>query len=102
VEAGARRCWPRRGCWLDAIWYEQLRERSVQNQTHSVLLGRLCAALRAKTESVADFHLEDWQGDQLPARGSYDLVPCRGCRPASFVVKPRLVKCGCQFPADLR
>jgi hypothetical protein len=40
-----------------------------------VLLGRFCATLRAKIENMTDIHLEDWQGDHLPARQLR-----RGCR----------------------
>src|SRR5690242_4675121 len=48
AEPGALLLAEARGRSLDAICYEQLRERSVHNQTHSVLIGRFYAALRAK------------------------------------------------------
>jgi protein involved in plasmid replication-relaxation len=77
-EAGAMLLAEARGCSLDEIWYEELRERSVQNLAHSVLIGVLYAALRAKIESMVDIQLEDWRGDHLLSRGNYDCVSVPG------------------------
>ncbi len=77
-EAGAEVLAEAHGCSVDDIWYEEVRERSVQNLTHSVLIGVLYAALRAKIESMADIQLEDWRGDHLLARGKYDAIAVPG------------------------
>lgn len=67
-----------RGLPIDEIAYEEPRERSVQTLTHSVLIGVLYAALRAKVESMADITLEEWRGDHILARGLYDVVSVPG------------------------
>jgi hypothetical protein len=66
------------GCSLDDLWYEDLRERSIQNQAHSVLIGVLYAALRAKIESMVDVQLEDWCGDHILSQRKYDAITVAG------------------------
>jgi hypothetical protein len=78
AEPGALLLAEARGRSLDEVWYEQLRERSVHNRTHSVLIGRFYAALRAKIETMAGIQLVDWRGDHVLARASYDLVAVPG------------------------
>jgi hypothetical protein len=63
-----------RGISIDMVPYEELRERSVQNQTHSVLIGQFYAALRAKIEAMHGLTFEAWQGDHLLARNNYDRI----------------------------
>jgi hypothetical protein len=77
-EGGAELLAEARGCSLDAIWYEDVRERSVQNLTHSVLIGLLYAALRAKIETMVDVQLDEWCGDHILARRNYDAITVAG------------------------
>jgi hypothetical protein len=77
-EGGAELLAEAHGCSLDEIWYEDLRERSIQNLTHSVLIGVLYAALRAKIESMVDVQLDEWCGDHLLSRQKYDAITVPG------------------------
>jgi hypothetical protein len=77
-EGGAEVLAEARGCSLDDIWYEDVRERSIQNLTHSVLIGVLYAALRAKIETMVDVQLEEWYGDHLLSRQNYDAITVPG------------------------
>jgi hypothetical protein len=74
TEPGAEILAEARGISIDMVPYEELRERSVQNQTHCVLIGQFYAALRAKVESMRGLALEAWQGDHLLARKNYDRI----------------------------
>jgi hypothetical protein len=77
-EPGAELLAEAHGCSLDDIWYEDVRERSVQNLTHSVLIGVMYAALRAKIKSMIDVQLDEWYGDHLLSRQKYDAITVPG------------------------
>ncbi len=61
---------------FDTIASSEPRPRSVFTLAHQVDVGRVYAALRAKTEATAGLHFMDWQGETALAR-AYDRIDVR-------------------------
>lgn len=79
TSAGAELLADQRGCDIETLWYEEHRQKAIQNFEHRVAIGVFYAALRAELE-YRHLEISGWQGDHLLARNAYDRVPIAGQR----------------------
>jgi hypothetical protein len=62
---------------IEDVYWETPRIRSFLTLTHSAIIGRFYAALRAKVETMQSIRLDGWKGDHVLARHQYDRVAVR-------------------------
>ena len=88
TEAGADVLASKRGLVFDDLWFETVRQRTLQNLEHSLGIGQVYAALRSACEYRQSATLDGWKGDHLLAQPAhYDRILVAGY-PSPLPVQP--------------
>lgn len=88
TEAGADVLASKRGLAFDELWFETVRQRTLQNLEHSLAIGQVYAALCSACEYRQSAVLDGWKGDHLLAQPAhYDRILVAGY-PSPLPVQP--------------